>query len=53
MRLLRAYVEDTGAAAHTASELIENLDNVFEQNQKESLKWSLENCQMLIVRQTF
>ena len=53
MRSLRAYVEDTGAAAHTASELIDYLDHVFEQIQKESLKRSLENCQMPIVRQTF
>ena len=38
-------MDDIGVAAHTAPELIENLDLGFKQNQKGCLKLSIENCQ--------
>ena len=39
------YVDDIGPAARTASELIENLDHVFEQIKKAGLKLSIEKRQ--------
>ena len=38
------YIDDIGVAAHTASELIENIDRVFGRIQKAGLKMSIENC---------
>ena len=43
--LCAQYVDDIGVAAHTASELIENVDIVFKEIQKPSLKLSSEKCQ--------
>ena len=39
------YVDDMVVAAHTASELIENLDCVFKQLQNASLELFIEKCQ--------
>ena len=40
-----AHYVDISVAAHTASELIENLDRVFKQIEKAGLKLSIEKCQ--------
>ena len=39
---LAQYVDDIGVAAHTASEVKENFDHVFQQIEKARLKLSLE-----------
>ena len=38
------YPDDIGVVDHTASELIENFDRVFEQTQMDGLKMSIEKC---------
>ena len=38
------YFDDIGVAAHTESELIQNLDRVFKQSQKAGMELSIERC---------
>ena len=40
------YPDDIVVVDHTASELIENFDRVFEQTQMDALKMSFEKCQI-------
>ena len=39
------YVDETGVAPHTATEMIQNIDRVFKKMQKAGLKFSSEKCQ--------
>ena len=43
------HVDNMGVAAHTAAGVMENLDLVFHQHKKESVKASNEKCQFRIL----